>query len=68
MSEHARAPMDPEVLTVEQVSKLLGIGDRSVRRLIAEGHLPRLPGLRKHLVPRSAVSAYVRDAAGGARP
>jgi len=49
------------VLTVEQVSGILGIGEHLCRTMIRRGDLPQIKGTgRRLLVPRAAVEKLLR--------
>jgi len=47
------------VLTIHDTSALLKISEASVYRLLRRGHLRRLPGIRRILIPRSSVDALL---------
>ena len=46
---------DDLVLTPLEVARLLRVSDVTVRRMISRGYLPRIPGVRVVLIPRTAV-------------
>jgi excisionase family DNA binding protein len=63
---------DDLVLTPLEVARLLRVSDVTVRRMIARGYLPRIPGVRVVLIPRTAVDRlllgeYDADRTHGAR-
>jgi excisionase family DNA binding protein len=52
--------IDPIVLSVEEVARLLSLSTRSIWKLLADGSLPRVQlGRRRTVVPLAAVRAYV---------
>ncbi len=57
MSVHERP-----VLTVAEVAETLSLCTKSVYTLIARGDLQTLPNLRKKLVPRTSLDAYIESA------
>ncbi|MFJ1796659.1 helix-turn-helix domain-containing protein [Kitasatospora griseola] len=50
---------DDRLLTVEEVARLLGTGERFPRRLIAERRIVFVRVGRHVRIPESAVSAYI---------
>ena len=50
----------PDVLDVKQVSNLLGICDKTVYKLIAEGSLPALRVGRQHRITKVNVMKYMK--------
>ena len=49
--------------TVQEAAEVLGISDRQVYRLVAEGRLPKLEGIGQLTrIPRGAVDALVDNA------
>jgi excisionase family DNA binding protein len=50
-------------LSVQDVAALCSISTPTVRRLVAEGVLPRVPHTERVLIPRSAVERWVEGAA-----
>jgi excisionase family DNA binding protein len=50
---------DDLVLTPLEVARLLRVSDVTVRRMITRGYLPRIPGVRVVLIPRSAVDCLL---------
>ena len=42
-------------MTPLEVARLIRVSDVTVRRLVTRGILPRIPGVRVVLIPRSAV-------------
>ena len=59
-----RRPLDPskDLLSRADAARVLGVDKRTtLRRLIAEGHLPAVPGPRGIRIPRSEVERLVRD-------
>jgi excisionase family DNA binding protein len=58
--DHVPASLDAVVLGRLEVARMLRISPRQVSRMIAEGRLPRVPGVgRRVLVPASAVVELV---------
>jgi excisionase family DNA binding protein len=52
------APAHPdEPYTVPEVAALLRVCPRTVRAMLSDGRLPRVPGLAKPLIPRAAITA-----------
>jgi excisionase family DNA binding protein len=51
---------------VNDVADLVGISTSSVRRLIADGVLPRVPHTERVLVARTAVERWVNQTEGSA--
>jgi excisionase family DNA binding protein len=52
----------PDVLTLSETAHILRCSESSVTRLIRRGHLHRLPGLRRVLIPRSSVDSFLAKA------
>lgn len=53
-------------LSVPEVAQIVGISTSSVRRLIADGVLPRVPHTERVLVARTAVERWVNQTEGSA--
>jgi excisionase family DNA binding protein len=65
MPKPTRRLLSPDthvVLTKADVAQLLRISEPSVDRLIRRGHLRRVPGLRRVLVPRSSIDSFLAKA------
>lgn len=54
----------PLAVPAPAAGELLGCSERTVRRLVADGHLPRLPHVGDRLlIPVAALEAFTRAAA-----
>lgn len=51
----------PALMSVAEVAKATGMGERLVRTAIAEGQLPHVRWGRRILVPRPALEAQLTD-------
>jgi excisionase family DNA binding protein len=51
-------------MTVTDVCHELGIGKTTAYRLLKEGHLSSLPGLKNHRIPRKSFEAYIAGDCG----
>jgi excisionase family DNA binding protein len=51
-----------EAYDVKTAAKMLGISEPSVRRAVAEGHMPtvQVPGVRRVLIGRSTLDSILR--------
>lgn len=59
---NGRQPQEPLVYTVPQVAALLGLGVRTVRRMVADGELPVLTGVgRRTLIPRTPLRLWIEN-------
>jgi excisionase family DNA binding protein len=57
VAELLARPIDGQgPMTIDEVAGVLRLKPRTVRAMIADGRLPRVPGTAKPLVPRAAVS------------
>ena len=50
----------PDILNVKQVSEILGISDKTVRRLIRNNTLLALPAGRKYIIPKVHLMKYLK--------
>ena len=55
------APMEREILTIEEAADLLQIGKRSLYKLAKEGKIPGKKLLNKWRFERESLKAWVRD-------
>jgi len=53
-------------LTVDEASKVTGIGRDSMRRLVNEGTVPSIRIGRKYLIPKARLEAWLAGPVGGA--
>lgn len=51
---------DRVVLDVHEAAKTLRVGPATVRRLVREEHLQRLPSVRKFLIPATSIQAFIQ--------
>jgi excisionase family DNA binding protein len=56
--------MSPLLLTINQVSQLLGLGRTSTYELIMSKKIVSVKQGRRRLIPRWSVEKYVRDISG----
>lgn len=54
---------DKLALSVSEAAKLVSLSESSIRRLIADGILARVPHTERVLVPRTSLEAYVNGEA-----
>ena len=59
-SESKQAMPEPLVYTVEEAAAVLKISTKSVRRLLARGFLTGSKALRKILIPRQQLEAFLK--------
>ena len=59
-SESKQAMPEPLVYTVEEEAAVLKISTKSVRRLLARGFLTGSKALRKILIPRQQLEAFLK--------
>jgi excisionase family DNA binding protein len=52
----------PRAYSVAQVADRLGLSEMTVRRLIADGHLPTVPHLNPQRVAASALAEFLSEA------
>ena len=57
-----------DILTPEEVSEALRIGETALYRLLNSGALKAFRNGRRWVIPKEAVIAYIRDQAGLFRP
>ncbi len=58
--------MDVEMLTIEEVSRLLRVSERTVRRLIEKGELAAIEvSTRSYRIMRSDLNAYIERKRSG---
>lgn len=50
--------MERVAVSAVEAGKMLGVSDDTVRRLIAEGHLPRIPHLSLIRIPVDAIRRF----------
>ena len=55
-----RAMPEPLVYTVEEAAAVLKISTKSVRRLLSRGYLTGSKALRKILIPRQQLEAFLK--------
>jgi excisionase family DNA binding protein len=58
--ENKQAMPEPLVYTVEEAAAVLKISTKSVRRLLARGFLTGSKALRKILIPRQQLEAFLK--------
>ena len=51
--------MAPLAVSTNVAAEMLGVSDDTVRRLVAAGHLPRVPHLSLIRIPVAAIECYV---------
>ena len=59
-NERKQAMPEPLVYTVEEAAAVLKISTKSVRRLLARGFLTGSKALRKILIPRTQIEAFLK--------
>ena len=59
-NERKQAMPEPLVYTVEEAAAVLKISTKSVRRLLARGFLTGSKALRKILIPRQQLEAFLK--------
>jgi excisionase family DNA binding protein len=55
------SPMDRLAYGVRETAQLLGVSDKSVRRLIARGLLKPSRALRHLLIPRAEIERFLKE-------
>lgn len=61
--EQSMRHLAPRVVTATEAGRLLGVSERTIRRLIEDGRLPTVPHVGDRvLVPVAAIDAFVADA------
>ncbi len=64
-NERTEKSQQIEILSTEQVAEELGMSTKTVRKLIGEGFLEALPGIRPYKITRKALDRYLRGHSAG---
>ena len=54
----------PDYMSTAEAAKYLRLNENTVMRMVQDGTLPKMPGVRKNLIPRRAVMAVAEKSEG----